>query len=49
MDWLIERFQSAPERIAFIHEGREVSYGAVVASVDDFHQRVQAAGIRRGW
>jgi len=48
MEWLIERFQSAPERIAFIHEGREVSYGGVVALIDDFYQRVQNAGIRRG-
>jgi acyl-CoA synthetase (AMP-forming)/AMP-acid ligase II len=48
MDWLIERFQSAPAHTAFIHEGREVSYGAVVASVEDFHGRVQAAGIERG-
>lgn len=48
MEWLIERFQSAPERIAFIHEGREVSYGGVVALIDDFYQRVQDAGIQRG-
>ncbi|MYM25458.1 AMP-binding protein [Duganella sp. FT135W] len=48
MEWLIERFQSAPERIAFIHEGREVSYGGVVASIDDFYQHVQDAGIQRG-
>ena len=48
MDWLIERFASAPERIAFIHEGREVSYGAVVATVAAFRQRVSAAGIARG-
>jgi acyl-CoA synthetase (AMP-forming)/AMP-acid ligase II len=48
MEWLIERFQSAPERIAFIHEGREVSYGGVVASIDHFHQRVQDARIQRG-
>ncbi|WP_343732605.1 long-chain fatty acid--CoA ligase [Duganella sp.] len=48
MEWLIERFQSAPERIAFIHEGREVSYGGVVALIGDFYQRVQAAGIQRG-
>ncbi len=48
MEWLIERFQSAPERIAFIHEGREVSYGDVVALIDDFYQRVQDAGIQRG-
>jgi acyl-CoA synthetase (AMP-forming)/AMP-acid ligase II len=48
MEWLIERFQSAPERIAFIHEGREVSYGGVVGLIDSFHQRVVGAGIARG-
>lgn len=48
MEWLIERFQIAPERIAFIHEGREVSYGCVVATIDDFFTRVQDAGIQRG-
>jgi acyl-CoA synthetase (AMP-forming)/AMP-acid ligase II len=48
MEWLIERFQTAPERIAFIHEGREVSYGSVVASINDFYRRVQTAGIQRG-
>lgn len=48
MDWLIERFGSAPERIAFIHEGREVSYGAVVATVASFRERVKAANVARG-
>ena len=48
MDWLIERFQSEPERIAFIHNGREVSYGSVVALIAAFCNRVQEAGIRRG-
>jgi len=48
MEWLIDRFQSAPERTAFIHEGREVSYGGVVSSIDGYYQRVQATGIKRG-
>lgn len=48
MDWLIERFQGAPERSAFIHEGREVCYGAVVATVTAFRRRVEAIGIGRG-
>ena len=48
MDWLIERFQSAPDRLAFIHEGRQVSYGEVVATVAAFCARIKAAGIRRG-
>jgi acyl-CoA synthetase (AMP-forming)/AMP-acid ligase II len=48
MEWLIERFQTLPDRIAFIHEGREVSYGSVNASIDYFYQRMQDAGIQRG-
>jgi acyl-CoA synthetase (AMP-forming)/AMP-acid ligase II len=48
MDWLIERFTAAPERLAFIHEGREVSYGAVVAKVDAFRARAADAGVTRG-
>jgi acyl-CoA synthetase (AMP-forming)/AMP-acid ligase II len=48
MEWLINRFQSEPERIAFIHEGREANYGYVVASIDEYYRRVQDAGIRRG-
>jgi acyl-CoA synthetase (AMP-forming)/AMP-acid ligase II len=48
MDWLIERFQGAPQALAFIHEGREVSYGAVVDTVAAFRQRVEQAGMQRG-
>lgn len=48
MEWLIERFSTAHEQIAFIHEGREVNFGSVVSTVDDFYRRVQGAGIKRG-
>lgn len=48
MDWLLQRFRTATERIAFIHEGREVSYGDVVATVAAYRSRVEAAGIGRG-
>ena len=48
MDWLIERFQTASDRIAFIHEAREVSYGSVVDSIDDFYRGVLNAGIKSG-
>jgi acyl-CoA synthetase (AMP-forming)/AMP-acid ligase II len=48
MEWLIQRFQTESERIAFIHEGREVSYRDVVETIDDFYQRVQNSGIKRG-
>jgi acyl-CoA synthetase (AMP-forming)/AMP-acid ligase II len=48
MEWLIERFQTGPERIAFIHEGREVSYSGVVKTISEFSQRAIKAGITRG-
>ena len=48
MQWLIERFKTEPERIAFIHDDREFGYGEVVISIDDFYKRVQDAGIKRG-
>lgn len=48
MDWLIERFTTSPERIAFIHDGREVSYGSVVKTIDEFFKRLIDVGIRRG-
>lgn len=48
MEWLIERFQGSPERIAFIHEGREVSYGIVAEKINDFCKHVKDAGIRCG-
>jgi acyl-CoA synthetase (AMP-forming)/AMP-acid ligase II len=48
MEWLIERFQTAPDHIAFIHEGREVSYGGVIASIAEDHHRARDAGIKAG-
>ncbi|OGB34789.1 MAG: AMP-dependent synthetase [Burkholderiales bacterium RIFCSPLOWO2_12_FULL_61_40] len=48
MEWLIERFQSAPGKLAFIHEGREVRYGAVVATITSFGERIAQAAIQPG-
>jgi acyl-CoA synthetase (AMP-forming)/AMP-acid ligase II len=48
VDWLIERFRDAADRVAFVHEGRSVSYGEVVATVDAFDARLGAAGIVPG-
>lgn len=48
MEWLIERFQTSPERIAFIHEGREVNYAGVVSTIDYFLTRLRHAGIKLG-
>jgi acyl-CoA synthetase (AMP-forming)/AMP-acid ligase II len=48
MDWLIERFQSSQENIAFIHEGREVTYGEVLVTIAAFRTRIDSAGIQKG-
>jgi hypothetical protein len=32
MDWLTERFAGAPERTAFVHEGRSVSSSTVATT-----------------
>jgi acyl-CoA synthetase (AMP-forming)/AMP-acid ligase II len=48
VEWLIERFAGAPDRVAFVHEGRSVSYGEVVTTVDDLGARLRAAGVGAG-
>lgn len=48
MDWLIERFGSAPTHVAFIHEGRHVAYAEVLASITAFSTRIDTVGIHKG-
>ena len=48
MDWLLNRFSTSPDRIAFTHEGERITYGGVVAGVDDWSARIAAGGIRPG-
>lgn len=48
MDWLIDRFLTEPSEFAFIHEGREVTYGEVSATIASFRSRLDAAGICKG-
>lgn len=48
MQWLIERFQELPERIAFIHDDRQVSYGEVVDRTVEFEQALKDAGVAAG-
>lgn len=48
MDWLIERFSTAPDRLAFIHEGRTVTYGEVVKNVEYFKGLLTAKRICSG-
>lgn len=48
MQWLIERFKETPDKTAFIHEGRYVSYGQVVEKVDSFEKSFLEHGVRQG-
>lgn len=48
MDWLLERFGTAPTHIAFIHEGRRVAYSEVLASITAFSSGIAAVGIQKG-
>ena len=48
MDWLLDRFGTAPSDLAFIHKGREVTYGEVLATNAAFRTQIDAVGIKKG-
>lgn len=48
MKWLIERFSESPERIAFIHDDRQVAYREVVARTAEFERALKTAGVEAG-
>src|SRR5258708_2741862 len=48
MKWLLERFASAAESPAFIHDGRRVTYGGVVERVEQFSKLLRARGVLPG-
>lgn len=48
MDWLLARFGTTPTHIAFIHEGRYVTYGEVLTSIAAFSSRIAAADVQKG-
>ena len=48
MQWLLDRFATEPERPAFVHLDRPVSYGAVIDRVRAFGSLLADHGIRRG-
>lgn len=48
MKWLLERFAQAPERLAFIHQDRQVRYGDLISSVSHHQQHIAALGIQPG-
>jgi acyl-CoA synthetase (AMP-forming)/AMP-acid ligase II len=48
MDWLVERFASAGNNPAFIHQGRTMAYGDVAQTVTKFRARLATERVARG-
>ena len=48
MQWLLDRFATAADQPAFIHEGETTTYGAVVAQIDGFGATLAKEGVRAG-
>ncbi|MBT4791945.1 MAG: acyl--CoA ligase, partial [Halobacteriovoraceae bacterium] len=48
MDFLLERFATVPEDIAFIDNGRKVTYGSVVETTNAFTKIIQEKNIKHG-
>jgi acyl-CoA synthetase (AMP-forming)/AMP-acid ligase II len=48
MGFLVDRFAEAPDRVAFIDDGRRVSYGELRADRQRYAELIEGHGIRRG-
>jgi acyl-CoA synthetase (AMP-forming)/AMP-acid ligase II len=48
LDWLVDRFASRPEHVAFVHEDRAVTYGQLRDSIEAFRLALLEAGVRPG-
>lgn len=48
MQWLLQRFAIATDQLAFIHRDRSVTYGDVVAKVDEFGRAIAEHGVAIG-
>lgn len=48
MEWLLDRFQTVSECVAFVHEDRSVSYGGVVEKTNAFGEMLRTRGILPG-
>ena len=48
MRWLLDRFGENAERLAFVHNDRQSTYGDVVAKVEASIRRLDEAGVRSG-
>ena len=47
-DWLIDRFASAPQQVAFVHLDRAVRYGELAAQVSSFQRLLADRGVGPG-
>src|SRR3954471_23445088 len=48
MQFLLDRFSEARDRVAFVDDGRSVTYGEVVDRVGDYTALLERGGVRRG-
>lgn len=48
MDWLVDRFASARERTAFIHNGTRFTYGQMVDRIAALESELRQAGVGHG-
>jgi acyl-coenzyme A synthetase/AMP-(fatty) acid ligase len=48
MQWLLDRFATAPDRPAFIHEGQTTTYGEVLERIEDFRAALARRGVMAG-
>jgi acyl-CoA synthetase (AMP-forming)/AMP-acid ligase II len=48
MQWLIDRFRGTPDHVAFIHEGRKVSYGQMAGLISSYATKFSEDGLKQG-
>ncbi|WP_309606934.1 long-chain fatty acid--CoA ligase [Phenylobacterium sp.] len=48
MQWLLDRFATAPDQAAFVHEGETVAYGQAVEIINGFSDTLAREGVRAG-
>ena len=48
MQWLLDRFATAPDKEAFIHEGERSTYSEVLARIEGFEAILGRPGIGAG-
>ena len=48
MQWLLDRFATAPDKVAFIHEGERSTYSEVLARIEGFEAILGRPGICAG-